>query len=111
MHDPTGRFGGVDWATDAHAVAVVDADGRLVSEFDVAHRAAGLKDLCHRLVSAGVRRVAIERGDGPVVDALLDADLEVVVVSSRSAKALRVRYGTSGNKSDRTDAYVLADCL
>jgi transposase len=111
MHDPTGRFGGVDWATDAHAVAVVDADGRLVSEFDVAHRAAGLKDLCHRLVSAGVRRVAIERGDGPVVDALLDADLEVVVVSSRSVKALRVRYGTSGNKSDRTDAYVLADCL
>ena len=26
-------------------------------------------------------------------------------------KALRERYGTSGNKSDRSDAYVLADCL
>jgi hypothetical protein len=35
----------------------------------------------------------------------------VVVVSSRSVKALRERYGTSGNKSDRSDAYVLADCL
>jgi transposase len=32
-------------------------------------------------------------------------------VSSRSVKALRERYGTSGNKSDRSDAYVLADCL
>lgn len=32
-------------------------------------------------------------------------------MSSRSVKALRERYGTSGNKSDRSDAYVLADCL
>lgn len=44
------------------------------------------------------------------VHALLDADLEVVVVVSRSVKALPERYGTSGNKSDRSDAYVLADC-
>ena len=43
--------------------------------------------------------------------ALFEAGLEVVVVSSRSVKALRERYGTSGNKSDRSDAYVLADCL
>ncbi len=32
-------------------------------------------------------------------------------MASRSVKALRERYGTSGNKSDRSDAYVLADCL
>ena len=32
-------------------------------------------------------------------------------MSSRSVKALRARYGTSGNKSDRSDAFVLADCL
>jgi transposase len=111
MHDPTTRFAGVDWATDTHAIAVVDPDGRLIDEFDVTHTAAGLKDLCRRLTNAGVGRVAIERGDGPVVDALLEAELEVVVVSSRSVKALRIRYGTAGNKSDRTDAYVLADCL
>jgi transposase len=42
---------------------------------------------------------------------MLEAGLQVVVVSSRSVKALRERYGTSGNKSDRSDAYVLADCL
>ena len=41
MHDSTIRFGGVDWATDAHAVAVVDAAGRVVVEFDVAHTAEG----------------------------------------------------------------------
>lgn len=109
MHDPTIRYGGVDWATDAHAVCVVDADGGVVAEFDVEHTADGLAELCRRL--RGVARVAIERPDGPVVDALMDAGFEVVVVSSRSIKALRERYGTAGNKSDRSDAYVLADCL
>lgn len=111
MHDPTTCFGGVDWATDAHAVCAVDVEGRAVVEFDVDHTAEGLGELCRRLSRAGVRRVAIERPDGPVVDALMDAGLEVVVVSSRSVKALRERYGTSGNKCDRSDAYVLADCL
>jgi len=111
MHDPTSTFGGVDWATDEHTVCVVDDVGRVVVEFDVANTAAGLSELCRRIEAAGARRVAIERPDGPVVDAMLDAGLGVVVVSSRSVKALRERYGTSGNKSDRSDAYVLADCL
>lgn len=111
MDDPTDAFGGVDWATDAHAVCVVDNHGKVLVEFDVANTADGLGELCRRVQAAGVCRVAIERPDGPVVDALLDAGLEVVVVSSRSVKALRERYGTAGNKSDRSDAYVLADCL
>jgi transposase len=111
MQDPTCRCGGVDWATDAHAVAVVDEVGAVVDEFDVEHSVSGLAELCRRLDKHRVRRAAIERPDGPVVDALLEANFEVVVVSSRSVKALRERYGTSGNKSDRSDAYVLADCL
>jgi transposase len=89
----------------------VDGQGGVIVEFDVAHSADGLRELCRRVQRSGARRVAIERPDGPVVDAVLDAGLEVVVVSSRSVKALRERYGTSGNKSDRSDAYVLADCL
>ena len=105
------RFGGVDWATDSHAVCVVDDRGAVVAELDAAHTAEGLAGLCRRLTGASVRRVAIERPDGPVVEALLAAGLEVVVVSSRAVKALRVRYGTAGNKCDRSDAYVLADCL
>ena len=111
MHDPTTGYAGVDWATDAHAVCVVDTEGRVVIEFDVTHTAEGLAELCRRVARAGARRVAIERPDGPLVDALLCTGLEVVVVSSRSVKALRERYGAAGNKSDRSDAYVLADCL
>ena len=111
MHDPTETFGGVDWATDVHAECVVDARGHVVVEFEVDNTDAGLSELGRRITATGARRVSIERPDGPVVDALLGAGLEVVVVSSRSVKALRERYGTSGNKSDRGDAYVLADCL
>jgi transposase len=111
MKDDTCRFGGVDWAWDAHAVAVVDERGSILDEFEVQHSRAGLGEMCRRLGKLEVARVAIERPDGPIVDALLEADFEVVVVSSRSVKALRERYGTAGNKSDRSDAYVLADCL
>src|SRR3954469_2833079 len=55
--------------------------------------------------------VGIERGAGPVVDALLAAGLSVFVISSRQVRALRLRYGTAGNKDDRFDAFVLADVL
>ncbi len=111
MNDSMIGYAGVDWAMDGHAVCVVNEQGALIVEFDVEHTASGLAELCRRVGAAGARRVAIERPDGPVVDALFEAGLEVVVVSSRSVKALRERYGTAGNKSDRSDAYVLADCL
>lgn len=64
--DKTGTptFGGIDWATDEHAVCVVDDTGAVVDEFVVTHTAAGLKRLCTKLRVHGVRRVAIERPDG-----------------------------------------------
>jgi transposase len=58
-----------------------------------------------------VQEVAIERPDGQVVDALLEAGFTVVVISPRQIKSLRGRYGSAGNKDDRFDAYVLADTL
>jgi transposase len=105
------RFGGVDWSWERHAVCIVDATGTVIERFEAEHRAAGLQTMVRRLRRAGAHRVAIERGDGPVVDALLAGGLEVVVISSRQVRALRLRYGTAGNKDDRFDAFVLADVL
>jgi len=82
-----------------------------LDEFAVPHSAARLRELCDRFARAGARRVAIERPDGPVVDALMAVGFEVVVVSSRAVKALRTRFGLAGNKDDRGDAYVFAECL
>ena len=59
----------------------------------------------------GVGEVAIERPDGPVVDALMATGLVVVVINRNQVKNLRSRYGSAGNKDDRFDAYVLADTL
>jgi transposase len=105
------RTAGVDWARDDHAVAVVDASGQVVERFTVVHTAAGLRDLVRRLAKLGAGEVAIERPDGPVVEALLEAGLTVVVISPNQLKNLRSRYGSAGNKDDRFDAFVLADTL
>jgi len=108
---PNDVTGGLDWARDDHAVAVVDARGREVVRHSVEHTAAGLVELIDVLRRAGCREVAIERPDGPVVDALLGAGLTVVVISPNQVKNLRGRYGSAGNKDDRFDAFVLADTL
>jgi transposase len=101
----------VDWASEDHAISVVDHHGREVARKTVEHTGAGLRAMVKFLVNHGVGEVAIERGDGPIVDALLDAELTVVVISPNRLKNLRSRYGSAGNKDDRFDAYVLADTL
>jgi len=102
---------GIDWARDDHAVSVVNARGREICRCSVEHSAAGLHELLAVLARNGAREAAIERPDGPVVDALLEAGITVVVISPNQIKNLRGRYGSAGNKDDRFDAYVLADTL
>lgn len=108
---PNDVTAGVDWARDDHALSVVDGRGREVFRCSVSHTAHGLRELVNALGRHGVGEVAIERPDGPVVDALLAAGLSVVVISPNQVKNLRGRYGSAGNKDDRFDAYVLADTL
>ena len=102
---------GIDWARDDHAVSILDRHGRQVHREQVEHSAAGLRELVAVLARTGVSEVAIERPDGPVVNALLDAGITVVVISPNQLKNLRGRYGSAGNKDDRFDAFVLADTL
>ena len=82
---------GIDWARDDHAVSVVDFAGRQSERFTVDHTDAGLTGLTRQLTALGVAEVAIERPDGPVVDALLGAGLIVVVISPNLLKNLRAR--------------------
>jgi len=102
---------GIDWARDDHAVSVVNARGREICRCTIEHNAAGLRELIAVLARNDAREAAIERPDGPVVDALLGAGVTVVVISPNQIKNLRGRYGSAGNKDDRFDAYVLADTL
>lgn len=103
------KFAGIDWASAEHALCVVGETGERLRERLVDHSEAGLTALCRELVALEVERVAIERPDGILVDRLLEAGLEVIAVHPNQAKAARERYSVARGKSDRFDAFVLAE--
>lgn len=106
----TRYFIGLDWASRAHAICIIDQLGTVVSRFEVPHDQDGITQLLKRLRSFKDAIVAIERPEGVLVDSLLEAGLTVVAVHPNIVKAVRSRYRTAG-KSDAGDAYVLADLL
>ncbi|WP_238015395.1 IS110 family transposase [Dactylosporangium sp. AC04546] len=105
------RFAGIDWASDNHAVCVVDEAGEPVERLVVAHSKAGISKAVGVLRRHGVAGVGIERPDGPLVAGLVGAGLDVFVVPPSQVKSLRRRFGSAGHKDDRFDAYVLADTV
>jgi transposase len=111
INTPVAPTAGIDWATDTNQTCIVDSDGQVLHRSNTTMDAAGIRKIVAELERFSINRVAIERPDGPVVDALLAAGLEVVVITPRQIKNLRSRYGAAGNKDDRFDAFVLADTL
>lgn len=53
-------FAGIDWASEEHAVCVVDERRRIAEGRRYTHNEAGLRALCGRLVARSVKRVALE---------------------------------------------------
>ncbi len=105
---------GLDWASQTHAVCVVDAQGRRVLQTNVAHTAQGLTKMLRRLASLADPAhlpIAIERPTGLIVDALVQAGHPVVPIHPNVLKATRSRYSAARGKSDPGDAYILADLL
>lgn len=103
------KVAGIDWASAEHALCVVDEAGMRVRERLVRHDEEGIARLCRELVELGVSRVAIERPDGILVDRLLETGITVIAVHPNQAKAARDRYAVAHGKSDRFDAFVLAE--
>jgi transposase len=107
--------GGLDWGSAEHGVCIVEHDsGKVAAQFTVPHHAAGIADLMRRLARLGPPAglpIAIERPSGLIVDALVAAGHPVVPIHPNVVKASRPRYRAAGGKSDRGDAYLLADLL
>jgi hypothetical protein len=85
-------FTGIDWASAAHAVCVVNAAGKVLAEFTVEHSAGGITALGRRLARFGEPSempIGIERPDGRLVDLLLEAGHPVVPVKPNAIKAWR----------------------
>lgn len=105
-------FVGLDWAVHSHAVCVIDAAGKVLERFEIAHDHEGLAELMRRLARFGARlAIAIERPSGLIVDALVEAGHQVFPIHPNAVKASRPRYRSHGAKSDASDAYLLADLL
>jgi transposase len=102
-------FAGIDWASEEHALCVVDRDGATLEGEMFTHDEAGIRELVSRMRALGVARVAIERPDGVLVDRLLEAGFTVLPVHPNKLKATRPRYEAAGGKSDGFDAFVLAE--
>jgi Transposase/Transposase IS116/IS110/IS902 family len=108
-------FAGVDWAEAHHDVCVMGEDGRVLEQCRVSHSVAGIGEL-HALVAAHAEEgdpvaVGIEVDRGLVVSALLAAGYQVYAVNPLASSRYRDRHATSGAKSDRGDAKVLADLV
>ena len=104
-----GRFAGVDWASEEHAVCVVDERGRIVEGRRYRHDEPGIRALCSRLVRFSVKLVALERPDGLLIERLLDAGLVVIALHPNQVRAARPRFSVAGGKSDGFDSFVLAE--
>lgn len=103
------KCAGIDWASEEHALCVVDESGAKQAGELFAHDEAGIRELIARMRTLGVARVAIERPDGLLVDRLLDAGFTVLPVHPNKLKATRPRYEAAGGKSDGFDAFCLAE--
>lgn len=103
------RCAGIDWAKEAHRVCVLEGDGGFLVERGIAHDERGVEEMCELLVESEVKRVAIERPDGVLVERLLEAGLAVLPVHPNRLKAARPRFRASGGKSDSFDAFCLAE--
>jgi transposase/transposase IS116/IS110/IS902 family protein len=108
-------FAGVDWAEAHHDVCVMSEDGRVLGQRRVSHSVAGIGEL-HALIAAHAEEgepvaVGIEVDRGLVVTALLAAGYQVYAINPMASSRYRDRHATSGAKSDRGDAKVLADLV
>jgi transposase len=109
-------FVGVDWATEAHAVCLIDSAGKVLGERSFKHSGDGLSAMASWLegTSSGASEnifVAIEVPHGPVVETLLERGFKVYAINPKQLDRFRDRFTVAGAKDDRRDARVLADSL
>jgi transposase len=116
MEEDYRLFVGIDWATEAHQVCVVDRQGRVQAERSVEHSGAAMAafvDWLSALAGGEPARVAvaIEIPRGAIVETLVERGFAVYAINPKQLDRFRDRHTVAGAKDDRRDAFVLADSL
>jgi hypothetical protein len=106
---------GIDWATEAHRICLLDHNGQLCAKVSIPHSGAGLGQLLEWLASHGVEpafaAVAIETPRGAVVETLVERHYAVFAINPKQLAHFRDRYTSAGAKDDDRDAWVGASAL
>jgi transposase len=111
-------FVGNDWAETHHDVEVVDESSRCLVRRRFPEGIVGMAEL-HAVIAdqlpaeaqASEVVIGIETDRGPWVSALVAAGYQVYAINPMQVARYRGRHSTSGAKSDRGDAHVLADIV
>jgi transposase len=111
-------FVGNDWAEDHHDVEVVDEAGQRLARRRLSEGVEGMAGF-HALVAEYLPEdgevtdvvIGIETDRGPWVTALVAAGYQVYAINPMQVARYRERHSTSGAKSDRGDAHVLAELV
>jgi transposase len=109
-------FVGIDWASTAHEVCVVDHEGRIVERVTVKHDAVSLQAFVDRLLTrtAGDPArvvIGIEVPRGALVELLVERGFAVYAINPKQLDRFRDRFTAAGAKDDRRDAYVIGDAV
>lgn len=106
---------GVDWADEIHQIWVGNEVGEEVREMEVKQTVEAMAELGRWLDEKRAEGTelwaAIEKPEGRIVDFLLDHGVVVHPVNPKVLDRARDRYRQSRSKSDRFDAFVLAQLL
>jgi hypothetical protein len=113
---PSTVFCGIDWASDHHDIAVVDASGSLLARARIDDTAAGFAQLLQILAEHGDHAeqpipVAIETSRGLLVACLRAAERRVYAINPLAVARYRERHTITRKKSDHLDAMTLANIL
>jgi len=104
-------FVGFDWASDHHDVVLVNQAGKIVEDFRFDETSQGWELFRKKLGRYPQVAVAIETSSGSTVERLLEAGYAVYPINPKAAKRYRERKCPAGTKTDRLDAWSLADAL
>jgi transposase len=116
MNDKAQWYVGVDWASEAHRVRLVDPLGQAKEEADFEHSGEGLHGMAEWTLrktgaAPGDIHVAIEVPHGPIVEMLLERGFNVYSINPKQLDRLRDRFTIAGAKDDSLDSFVLGSCV
>jgi transposase len=112
---------GIDWAVESHTVTLLTCPGKVLESLVIANTRKGflaLLDAIHRQMgenkpapTPGDVLFIIEDRNQRLVDFLLAQGFAGYLMEPSRMTGYRLRYRSSGNKTDPDDAFIMADVL